>query len=76
MEMKGYKALNKNMKAVYGNGMQFELGKTYSVSGEVILCKNGFHFCEKIEDISCYYGFSVKGSSLFCETSCCQIFRL
>lgn len=55
--MKGYKAVDQNMRAIRGNNMQFELGKTYSVSGEVVLCKNGFHFCEKIEYISGFYDF-------------------
>ena len=53
--MKGYKALNQEMRAAHGNKMQFELGKTYSVDGEVIPCKNGFHFCEKIEYLNCWY---------------------
>ena len=53
--MKGYKALDWDMRAAYGNEMQFELGKTYSVNGEVVPCKNGFHFCEKIEYLNCYY---------------------
>lgn len=53
--MKGYKALDKNMRSVCGNGMQFELGKTYIAEGEVVLCENGFHFCERIEELNCYY---------------------
>jgi len=53
--MKGYKALDKDMQAIYGNGMQFELGKKYTVKGEVFLCRNGFHFCKKIEYLDSYY---------------------
>ena len=56
--MKGYKALDWDMRAAYGNEMQFELGKTYSVNGEVVPCKNGFHFCEKIEYLNCYYNIA------------------
>lgn len=56
--MKGYKALNQDMKAIYGNGMQFELGKKYTVSGEVIPSENGFHFCEKIEYLNICYDIS------------------
>lgn len=26
-------------------GFQFEIGKTYSVSGNIKACKNGFHAC-------------------------------
>lgn len=53
--MKGYKALDQEMRAAHGNNMQYELGKDYSVNGEVIPCRNGFHFCEKIEELNCYY---------------------
>ena len=53
--MKGYKALPHEMRAVHGNNMQYELGKDYSINGEVIPCRNGFHFCEKIEELNCYY---------------------
>ena len=52
--MKGYKALDKDMRAVRGNGMQFEIGKVYSVKGEVVPCENGFHFCDKIESLNFY----------------------
>lgn len=53
--MKGYKALDMDMKAVCGNGMQFKLGKTYSVEGKIIPCENGFHFCDKIEKLNMCY---------------------
>lgn len=52
--MRGYKALSWDMKAMYGNRMQYELGKTYSVDGKIIPCINGFHFCGNIEDLNCY----------------------
>ncbi len=53
--MKGYKALDQDMRAAYGNNMQYELGKIYTVDGEVIPCENGFHFCKKIEYLNCCY---------------------
>ena len=53
--MKGYKALDQDMRAIYGNNMQYELGKIYTVDGEVIPCENGFHFCKKIEYLNRYY---------------------
>ena len=53
--IKGYKALSPNMAAIYGNGMQYELGKWYEVDGEIKPCKNGFHFCRKLEDIQGNY---------------------
>ncbi len=61
--MKGYKALDKDMRAVYGNGMQFELGKEYMVTGKIILYKNGFHFCKRIEYLNCCY--DIKESRIF-----------
>ena len=53
--VKGYKALSPNMAAIYGNGMQYELGKWYKVDGEIKPCENGFHFCKKLEDTHRYY---------------------
>jgi len=41
--IEGYKATDKNMRC---RGFQFELGKWYECEGELILCENGFHFCE------------------------------
>ena len=43
------------MKGILGNDMPYKLGKTYIVDGEVILCENGFNFCEKIEHLNCCY---------------------
>lgn len=46
----GYKALRKDKKGYYTDGMgntkrtYFEVGKTYTVKGELELCKNGLHF--------------------------------
>ena len=40
---KGYKATDENMCC---RDFQFELGKWYSCEGELVLCENGFHFCE------------------------------
>lgn len=50
-DMKEYKIYNKDMNVVYGGTMQFELGKTYFVDGEIAPYKNGFHFCDKIEKL-------------------------
>ena len=35
--MKGYKGMDANMQC---RGMQFEIGKTYKVDGEIKLCEN------------------------------------
>ena len=53
--MKNYKILSKDMRAIHGNGMTYEMNVTYEVSGEIIPCKNGFHYCKKIKDLFKYY---------------------
>lgn len=50
--MKGYKGMDKDMKC---RGMQYEIGKTYHVDGNIKLCQNGLHFCEKLKDVMNYY---------------------
>ena len=50
--MKGYKAMDENMQC---RGMQFEIGKSYHVDGEIELCKNGLHFCKKLSDVFVHY---------------------
>lgn len=46
----GYKAVEKDEKGYFTDGMRnsekfyFEVGKTYSIKGEPVLCKNGIHF--------------------------------
>ena len=51
--MKGYKGMNADMTC---RGMQYELGKTYHIDGNIKLCNRGFHFCEKLKDVFDYYG--------------------
>lgn len=50
--MKGYKGMGKDMKC---RGMQYEVGRTYRVDGEVELCWNGLHFCERLVDVFPFY---------------------
>ena len=52
--MKGYKVTDENGKC---RGFQFEVGKTYTQDGELKICENGFHFCEKVADCFGYYSF-------------------
>ena len=50
--MKGYKGMNPIMQC---RGMQFEVGKTYHVDGEINVCERGLHFCENLVDVFDYY---------------------
>ena len=33
--VKGYKALDEDMKAIFGDSMHYEIGKWYEVDGEI-----------------------------------------
>ena len=59
--MKGYKGFNQDLTC---RDFQYEVGKTYEMSGVIGLCSRGFHFCERLEDCFDYYD---KRSSRFCE---------
>ena len=50
--MRGYKLMESNMTCL---GFQYEVGKEYSLEGEMVICKNGFHFCENPFDCLGYY---------------------
>ena len=52
--MRGYKALNMDMSSAYGD-MVYEIGKKYTITGKLKMCKNGFHFCKYLEDIENHY---------------------
>ena len=50
--MKGYKGMKSDMTY---RGMKFEVGNTYHVDGEISVCNNGLHFCERLTDVFDYY---------------------
>lgn len=54
-QIKGYKATKINMMCRY---MKFEVGKTYTTTGVIEPCFNGFHFCEDLNDIDNYYNLN------------------
>lgn len=56
MSMYGYKGFDKDLKC---RQFQYEIGKTYEMEEEPILCERGFHFCEKLTDIAPYYPFTL-----------------
>ena len=49
--MTGYKALSKDMKAIFGNKMKYELNVWCKIEGEIKPCKRGYHFFDNIRDI-------------------------
>ncbi|MBF0895558.1 MAG: hypothetical protein HXK45_01320 [Atopobium sp.] len=55
VRMKGYKAFLSDMTTKHGDNTVYEVGKTYTVEGEVRICENGYHFCKKCVDVYDYY---------------------
>jgi hypothetical protein len=51
--MKAYKA-SYNGKCI---GFKYDVGKTYSFYGSLAVCKRGFHFCCKPQDVLSYYQY-------------------
>ena len=50
--MKAYKATDKNMRCM---GFPYNCTDTFTTQGDIVLCKNGFHVCQKLFDIQKYY---------------------
>ena len=63
--MKGYKAFLSDMTTMRGDNTVYEVGKTYTVEGEVRICENGYHFCKKCVDVYDYYSKPCR----ICEVS-------
>ena len=59
--IKGFKAFSKNLTC---KDYQFEIGKTYTHDGNIIICEQGFHFCKNPFDVLNYYDLI---DSRFCE---------
>ena len=60
--MKAYKAFNPDMTC---RGFQYEIGKTYKIQGEPIMCARGFHACLNLETVFRYY--SPYKKPILCE---------
>ena len=56
--MRGYKMMESDMTCM---GFQYEIGKEYSLEGELEMCRNGFHFCKNPFDCLKYYN-NIKGN--------------
>jgi len=52
--MKAYKATN-NMKCL---SFTYEVGKTYTFVGKLIMCEQGFHFCKNPKDVLKWYTYN------------------
>ena len=63
--MRGYKAFLSDMTTKHGDNTVYEVGKTYTVEGEVKICENGYHFCKKCVDVYDYYSKPCR----ICEVS-------
>jgi hypothetical protein len=55
--MKAYKVFNPDWTC---NGFKYEVGRTYEMKEEPILCEKGFHACERMQDCFSYYNFDPK----------------
>ena len=42
--MKGYKVFDEDWRC---HGFQYKVGNTYTLKGDLEICRNGFHFCRK-----------------------------
>lgn len=60
--MKAYKAFNPDMTC---RGFQYEIGKTYEIQGEPIMCARRFHACLNLETVFRYY--SPYKKPILCE---------
>ena len=56
-KVKAYKVFDENMQC---RGFQYKLGESYTIEGNLEVCSNGFHACEKLLDCFNYYSFSPR----------------
>jgi hypothetical protein len=50
--MRGYKMMESDMTC---RGFQYEIGEEYTLDGKLLICENGFHFCENPFNCLTYY---------------------
>ena len=56
-KIKAYKAFDKDMKCL---DFQYEVGKEYSMDGDISICNRGFHACECPMDMWNYYDMTTS----------------
>src|SRR5574343_217076 len=56
--MRGYKMMESNMTC---KGFQYKVGEEYFLEDKLVICKNGFHFCENPFNCLKYYD-NIKGN--------------
>ena len=55
--MNGFKALGKDMKALFGDGMEYEMNRNYTMDKDYIIPnKHGYHFFDNLRDILYLFG--------------------
>ena len=62
--MIGYKAFNEDLTC---RDFQYEVGKTYVLDEQPIICKKGFHFCKTVAD--CYKYYPISEKTRICKVS-------
>ena len=60
--VKGFKAFNQNLQC---RGMQYEIGKEYTMDESPIPCQRGYHFCKSVSD--CYVFYDMSENTRICE---------
>lgn len=55
--MIGYKAFKNDLSC---RGFQYEIGKTYTIDGNIGLCESGFHFCRYPQQCLDYYDMDAR----------------
>ena len=62
--MNGFKALGKDMKALFGDGMKYEMNKNYTMgTDKIIPGKRGYHFFDNLRDI--FYLFNTNDYAIY-----------
>ena len=54
----GYKGFDERDGKLYCRDMEYKVGEIAEVEGPLEICKNGIHFCWKVNDVSQYYSLS------------------